>query len=117
MRRTRFYFVDRHKVLANQTAPAGYRASWQNRGRLAKAKLHAKIRQDTPASEFGSILMSKDDQGGHDDYIEVHIYGGFNRNAIERVLGPAPRTREDRLLWKRLEKSIAAVGGVLEEVE
>jgi len=39
-----------------------------------------------------------------------------NRYTIERVVGPRPRTREDRVTWKRLERLLSDVGADLEAV-
>jgi hypothetical protein len=110
-----FEFAKRLGVLLSQPMPPGYRATWDRRADLAKAKLYPKLNTTTDPSTFGAILLndSGSASAGGSDYIEVHIYGSFNRNSIERVIGPKPRTKEDRLLWRRLGKSAAAAGVIL----
>jgi len=49
-----------------------------------------------------------------DDFIEVHIWGPIHRTAIERVVGPKAKSREDRVLWNSLETKLSEVGAVLE---
>lgn len=109
-------FIRRLKVLLTQPLPPGYRAVWERRGTLAKAKLYSKLNAETDQKLFAEILLNEDPSKGTFDYIEVHIFGSFNRNSIERIAGPAPRTREDKFLWGRLKKQAKIAGVSIEEV-
>jgi hypothetical protein len=60
--------------------------------------------------------MSSETSDRHDDYIEVHIFGSFNRSAIEKIAGPVPRSREDKLIWRKLRKIAAKIGVSVEEL-
>lgn len=110
-----YLFVSRLRVLLNQPLPVGYRATWAQRSDLAKAKLFSKLNTKTNSSEFPRLLLH-DTHDHRADYIEVHIFGPFNRNSVAKVVGPKPKTREDRLLWKTLAKSIETLGGTAEQI-
>ena len=111
-----YIFATRHKVLLSSPIPPGYRASWDCRDRLGKAKLYSKLGPDTDSGEFPKILL--EDRGGtaDSDYIEVHIFGSFNRNSIEKVIGPPPRRREEKVLWAKLKRLMSNIGGTVEEI-
>jgi len=111
-----YVFVQRHGMLVTDRCPPGFRAVWKRRGDLAKAKLYARLNKGTLPNEFPEILMPDRVGSAPNDYIEVHIYGKFNRAAIERVIGPAPRSKVDKLLWRRLTNTLKAAGIALEEV-
>lgn len=106
----------KHKIVVGDPIPPGYRATWASRDSLAMAKLHSKIDASTKAAEYPSILMHQGSGPLDDDFIEVHIWGPIHRSAIERVVGPKPRTREDRVLWKSVSRKLSEVGAVLEIV-
>ncbi len=100
--------------LLSKPIPAGHRASWNERGLLAKAKLHAELSADTKDADFPSILAADRGGTGNSDFIEVHIYGPLNIYSVEKVIGPEPRTREDRLLVRRLGRKLSETGATLE---
>jgi hypothetical protein len=100
--------------LLHEPIPPGFRAEWGERNTLAKAKLHSEIGPGTCEADFPAILVRDGGGPGNSDFIEVHIYGPLNRYTIERVVGPTPRTREDRAIWKRLERLLSDIGAYLE---
>jgi hypothetical protein len=51
------------------------------------AKLSGQISSTTSEANHSKILMSDTGDRATDEFIEVHIYGGFNNNAIESVRG------------------------------
>lgn len=109
-------FVDRLGVLLNQPIPPGYRSAWEKRDVLAKSKLYHKLSAGTRPDDYPMILL---DVGAGDkpaDYIEVHLYGGFTQAAIESIAGANPETREDRIIWQRLGRLIAEIGGTQETI-
>ena len=87
-----FMFHKKHSI--NGSVPAGYRANWQQRHKLAVAKLAKRIIEQ-PTTDF-SILLQQDGADIHsDECIEVHIYGPFDEAAIESVAGPEPIKPEE----------------------
>ncbi|WP_026606032.1 hypothetical protein [Methylocapsa acidiphila] len=106
--------VDKLGWLLTKPIPPGYRAPWNERQLLAKAKLHSELTAATADADFPSILACDRGGTGNSDFIEVHIYGPLNMHTIEKVVGPKPRTREDRLIFKRLEQKLSEIGAKLE---
>lgn len=82
-----FQFVKKHEIRAGEGPPYGYRALWENRHELATAKLEPRILAETSASEYAKILLNSTGNFDTDDFIEIHIYGNFDNNAIDRVKG------------------------------
>ena len=104
----------KHRIVVGNPIPPGYRATWAERGQLAMAKLHSKIEPKTRPEEYGLILLHQGSNSLEDDFVEVHIWGPIHRSAIERVVGPAPRSREDRVLWKSIGSKLKEVGSTVE---
>jgi hypothetical protein len=72
--------------------PLGYRAPWPIRAKLAAAKAEPLLdRQATPV-EFSRILLDGD------RFVEVHIYGPFNRHSFDRLLIPKSSGKGDRAM-------------------
>jgi hypothetical protein len=111
-----YIFCQKHGILMTDPIPTGYRADWANRNLLAMAKLHSEITPTTPDTSFPGILLKERPGTGGSDFIEVHIYGSINRYSIERVVGRQPRSREDRLIWKRLERMLVDIGATMEAI-
>jgi hypothetical protein len=94
--------------------PSGYRAPWNERHQLAKAKLHSEISASTNDAEFAAILANDHGGTGNSEFIEVHIYGPLNKYSVKKVIGPKPNTQEDYLIFRRLQRKLSAVGATLE---
>jgi hypothetical protein len=110
-------FATRQRILLGQSLPLGYRSTWKDRGKLAQAKCHSKLSAKTERVEYPNILMQDGEARFEEDYVEVHIYGPFNRYSIEKVIGPEPKSREDKLLWRKLKKSCEAAGVSVENTK
>ena len=110
-----YHFARRTKLSLTGTIPAGYRAVWDRRDDVAKAKLYSKLTSHTKADDYPSILIRDADGSEEADYIEVHIYGPFNRAAIDKIMGPTPRSREDKIIWRKFKKLAEKVGILVEE--
>jgi hypothetical protein len=104
----------KHKIVTGNSVPPGYRATWQERDRLAMAKLHSKLDAGTKATDFPRILLSQGKDEASQDFIEVHIYGPIHRVAVEKVAGPQPRARADKVILRSLERKMREVGASLE---
>lgn len=109
-----FYFNRVHHVVAGQSPPTGYRSTWEKRGRLAVAKLHADITAGCDTDQFPNILMEPRRSESDCDFVEVHIFGPINRLGIERIVGPKPTGRVDSLVWKQLARRAKELGAVVE---
>ena len=51
-------FVQRHKVLLSEPLPPGFRATWDERDKLAKAKLYPKLTSNTQPVDFPSVPVT-----------------------------------------------------------
>lgn len=80
-------FIPKHEIDPGDDVPPGYLATWRERHRLAVAKLANRFSSGTSEAERSKILLSSKGDRHTDDYIEVHIYGGFDNKAIESVRG------------------------------
>jgi hypothetical protein len=79
-------FIRRHKILAGDKIPRGYRAVWKDRQKLAVAKLIDKALL-TKKENYATIVLESTGDRTKDEYIEVHIYGKINKEAILSVGG------------------------------
>jgi hypothetical protein len=66
-------FVHRRQLPETADMPPGYRAIWENRGRLAVAKLAHAIDANTTETDFPALLLRNGATSDDDDFIEVHI--------------------------------------------
>jgi hypothetical protein len=82
-----YMFVERHQLRPGQDIPLGYRAIWADRHRLAVAKLAKRISTHTAENAFAEMLLISAGSRADDDFIEIHIYGPLDSNAIESVMG------------------------------
>jgi hypothetical protein len=84
-----FDFVERHKLRPGDQIPLGYRSAWDNKHELAVAKVEQIFDSNTQDADFPRILMFQGVNRSQDDFMEVHIYGTFDHDAIESVAGPS----------------------------
>jgi hypothetical protein len=80
----------------NTPIPPGFRASWARRAKLAVAKAEPLLDAHTAGPEFSRILL----EGTR--FIEVHIYGPFNRDSLDRILVPRPSDRSERAMLGKI---------------
>jgi hypothetical protein len=113
-----FEFFKRHQIVLGTTSiPAGYRSTWSDRGKAAKAKLHPKLEKTTSRDEFASLLLSQGAGGtGMVECMETHIFGPIHRRAIERVIGRKPKNKADGAILRSLRTNLESVGASLELV-
>jgi len=66
-----FIFFDKYppRPLKKRKFPYGYRSDWENRGKLAVAKLGHKIKNSMQVSDFASILLQNTGDKAKDDFI------------------------------------------------
>lgn len=81
-----YNFVKRHKILAGNKIPKGYRAVWKDRYKLAVAKLAEKALL-TKKENYAIIVLKNTGNRKKDDFIEVHIYGRISKESLQAVRG------------------------------
>jgi hypothetical protein len=93
-------FCEKQGLGVAKALPPGYRATWEDRGVLATAKLGPNFVPGTTAAEFPRILVG----GTGQDFVEVHIFGGLHRGSIERIVARAPKTEADRIILEETSR-------------
>ncbi|MEE9312780.1 MAG: hypothetical protein V3V10_10270 [Planctomycetota bacterium] len=111
-----FNFVKNHKLAADDPIPAGFRASWQERGKLAVSKLHSSIEKGMGKKEFIEVLLPACDTPGEEDFIEAHIYKGFNRGSIETVTSRKANGKAEKAVQSIIRKHLVSAGVSLKVV-
>ena len=94
-----YKFVEDHDIRPGEF-PEGYRASWEDRHILVLAKLADRLTKGQTRKNWQEILIESD--GKHrenDNFVEAHVYEGFDRIAIESMVVPSNKklSRENRL--------------------
>jgi hypothetical protein len=85
-----FQIAQRPEVAAaiwNDAAPrpVGYRATWDERHKLAVAKLGDRVSDGMSDADQASLLLKSDGNRANDDFMETHIFGGFGCPAVDGV--------------------------------
>jgi len=105
-----FSFVTRHRLSVGIPIPAGYRATWEDRHLLAVAKLADRLNPGTAEARFSGLLLSTEGDRETDEFVEVYIYGPFNRRAIDDIIEQVPgRTESERIDIDRARDTLAAL--------
>ncbi len=104
-------FCNRICPIQKEPVPPGYRAFWSTRARLAAAKGQPMLDRQSTVQEFAGILIDRD------VFVEVNIYGPFNRNSVERILVAKPTDKADRAVLSAIRDVIKkdALGIAVEE--
>jgi hypothetical protein len=95
--------------------PAGYRASWEDRAKLAQAKHYAELKASMPDDEFPRVLLRRAQSPEAETFVEVHIYGGLHRSCLQEVAF-GPDNEEDRIIWTSLKRSLVKLGVSVSEL-
>jgi hypothetical protein len=69
----------------NSVIPPGHRATWEQRGRLAVAKLGATLPPSTTAAELPAFLKKDRTSSSDDSFLEAHLYGSMSIRTVEQV--------------------------------
>lgn len=81
-----YEFVKRHRIVPGDPIPPGYRAPWDMRCDVGVAKLADRVTSATTSADHARLVLKSDGIDRHkDEFMEVHIYGPFNRQAIQRI--------------------------------
>lgn len=110
-----FEFNRKHAIISGQMPPAGYRAPWIHRDKLAVSKLATKISRGMSDNDFPNVLIEPRRADADCDFIEVHVYGPIHHAAIETVSGPIPKARPDRAIWDQVKRKLKGLGADWDE--
>jgi hypothetical protein len=103
-------FVERHNVKKGRIPP-GYRSVWQERHKLAVAKLAAQVSSTTIKEDYPQLLLPAAIDRSSDEFVEVHIFGPIDISAIESVWGKSkPRTKPDQALVANIKAWVRRAG-------
>lgn len=81
-----YHFLDHHNVPVRGALPQGYRSAWHNRGELAAAKIEPMLTAGSSAANWARQIVVQGATRSDDEFIEAHIYGGFDAKAVESVV-------------------------------
>lgn len=101
-----YKFVNNHNITPeNNDLPLGYSACWRQRRALVLAKISSNLSKGQTESDWQKILIRTDGVNRNDDdFVEAHIYEGFDKNAIESVVAI---TRINQRRPEKLDADIA----------
>jgi hypothetical protein len=99
-------FMKRHEIPLSRafTLPRGYRATWEDRGKLCVAKLYKKIGPHTPVTKYADVLLREGKTTTSDNFVEVHIWGPMTARTIEQVTINEGSKRARRVIVKALKE-------------
>ncbi|MBK6976111.1 MAG: hypothetical protein IPH28_02500 [Cytophagaceae bacterium] len=90
--------------------PNGYKATWQNKHLLAVVKCAGEIIKKNKTT-FAEILLKSTGDRKTDDFIEVHIFGPFNKESVESVKGSSILTESlDKLKLAKIKNHLTSLG-------
>ncbi len=82
-----YTFCEDQELVPGSKLPLGFRACWNNRDRLILCKLGDRLASGQKKHDWQALLVESDGQNRkNDDFIEAHIYGPFDRHAIESMV-------------------------------
>jgi hypothetical protein len=80
-----YTFITQHDLAPGKDIPKGHRAVWPNRDQLALAKLGKQLKKGQKKKDWAKLLLQSAGNRATDDFIEAHIFGGFNADSIQGV--------------------------------
>lgn len=66
--------------------PRGFRARWDDRGKLCFAKLGSSLQPAMTNADFPGVLLRPGKTTSDDDFVEVHVWGPITIRAIEKIV-------------------------------
>lgn len=93
-----YLLADSLGLKVRQPVPPGYRSDWNGRHQLAGAKLGSFVTPGSTLVDWAQLLVRAGKTRKDDSCIEAHIYGGFNKEAVDDVdFARVPKTGRERL--------------------
>ncbi len=95
-----YEFVEVHSITPSSPLPMGYMSCWENKQILALVKVTPKLSVGQTISDWQKELIKSDGiNRNKDDFIEAHIFEGFNLASIESIeIFTKKRLRKDEQL-------------------
>lgn len=111
-------FMETHKILMFEadTLPQGYRAIWEERGKLCATKAAGDISEITQSKHFAGILMRQGKTSAEDKFVEVHIWGPISSCTFGRVVVKKPKSHAGGVIFEALQEDLEKIGVKVEEV-
>jgi len=82
-----YTFVSDYSIAAGEKLPVGYTACWRKRHLLVLAKVASLLSTGQSETDWQAILIRSDGKDrNNDDFVEAHIFEGFDKNAIESMI-------------------------------
>jgi hypothetical protein len=103
-----FNFVTKKGVVLTNEIPKGFRATWDDRAKLAAAKIDAA--SDVSTEQACARLFIPLIENTTSDCMEVHIYGSLNRYSISRVSMVKEKRKADILIQKAVQEMLKKDG-------
>ncbi len=91
--------------------PKGYRAIWEEKHLLAKAKLHSYLNANILPAQFTNILIAQTTED--DDFIEAHIYGKIDAGTFESVKFTPSNSNYNKNQLQIIKNNLKAKGVVV----
>ena len=101
-------FMRHHRILMDEAdnLPRGYRATWDDRGRLCAAKLFREIDAHTPEDEYSKVLLRQGTTTADDEFVEVHVWGPMTARTFEQVSVKSRSRRAHRVIVGALRERL-----------
>ncbi|HAT49184.1 MAG: hypothetical protein HQL07_09290 [Nitrospirae bacterium] len=95
-------------------APSDKVAVWEDRAKLAVAKLAGDVGVDTDVADFPAILL-KDGPHDGDDFIEAHVYGPISSRTLSKVtFAPSSAKSRKKVFFKNMQRKLENMGIAME---
>tara|TARA_R110000868_G_scaffold51724_2_gene163507 strand:- start:1344 stop:2180 length:837 start_codon:yes stop_codon:yes gene_type:complete len=103
-----YNFVVKHKLTGVDVAPEGYRATWEDKTKLAVVKCNYKLNKNTSENMFSTIIIN--DDPANPEFIEAHIYGNLGAATVDNMLLGNSACEDDVLMFKASKNAFRKLG-------
>jgi hypothetical protein len=101
-----YKFVSDHNIVAGSKLPVGFMACWDYRHNLVLTKLASSLSIGQTESDWQALLLQSDGKDRkNDNFIEAHIFEGFDGNAIESIMITSKKMSKETAMDARIALS------------
>lgn len=105
MEENSYNFAEKHGINFDKPQiPPGYRATWENKMKLAVSKKYLQFHEPFTDGDFQDWVLMCDGDRRNDDFIEVHVFGELSELAVNSMSIPSGRTRKVNLEIEKIEE-------------